>query len=56
VGDLGGESTRVHEEKINLSGVVDEEDLVASGGEVSGQVVGSVTVGPNQDEGMVPWD
>ena len=42
--DLGGESTRVHEEEVDLSSVVDENDLVSSGGKVSGQVVGSVTV------------
>lgn len=42
--DLGGESTRVHEEEVDLSSVVNENDLVSSGGKVSGQVVRSVTV------------
>jgi hypothetical protein len=43
VGDLTSELSGVHHEEVDLSGVVDEHDLVAGGDHVSGKVVGSVT-------------
>lgn len=43
VSDLTGELASVHHEEVDLSGVVDEHDLVAGGDHVSGEMVGSVT-------------
>lgn len=42
-GVLGGVGAVVHEEKVELAGVVDEESLVAGGHHVAGLLVGTVT-------------
>ena len=41
-GLLGSESLVVHEEEVDVAGVVDEEGLVARGHEVAGFSVGAV--------------
>ena len=42
---LGSEGAVVHEEELNVLGVVDEESLVAGGHHVAGLLVGTVTDG-----------
>lgn len=42
-GVLGGEGLVVHEEEVDIAGVVDDESLVAAGHQVAGLLVGSVT-------------
>ena len=43
VGDLGGEGLVVHEEKLNIADVVDEESLVAGWHHVASLLVGTET-------------